>query len=109
MQEPEFNQRVDEILLQIENAIDESGADIDFETAGGILTLTFDNASKIIINRQTPLRQIWVATRAGGFHFALDQQSGHWLEQDNGTELFSALSHHCSEQAGEAVSLNGDQ
>ena len=56
MDESEFNQRVDDILEQIEDAIEATGADIDYETAGGILTLSFEDDSKIIINRQTPVR-----------------------------------------------------
>ena len=92
MTESEFNQRVDDILEQIENAIDESGADIDYETAGGILTLTFENDTRIIINRQTPVSQIWVATKLGGFHFDYHADSDSWVKDDDGTELFAALS-----------------
>jgi CyaY protein len=109
MEESEFNQRVDDILLQIEDAIDDSGADIDYETAGGILTLTFDNDSKIIINRQTPLRQIWIATRNGGFHFGFNDAEQCWQEQHSGKELFAALSQYSTEQAGENVSLTAAQ
>jgi len=105
MEESEFNQRVDDILLQIEDAIDESGADIDYETAGGILTLTFEDDSKIIINRQTPLRQIWIATRGGGFHFDFNDAEQCWREQQSSEELFAALSHYSTAQAGENVSL----
>jgi len=105
MEESEFNQRVDDILLQIEDAIDQSGADIDYETAGGILTLTFEDDSKIIINRQTPLRQIWIATRGGGFHFEFIGAEQCWREQHSSEELFAALSQYSTAQAGESVSL----
>ncbi len=105
MDESEFNQRVDDILLQIEDAIDNSGADIDYESSGGILTLSFENDSKIIINRQTPLRQIWVATRSSGFHFIFDDNAQNWQEEKSRQELFAALSQYSSEQAGEPVTL----
>lgn len=106
MNESEFNQMVDDVLAAIEEAIDESGADIDYETAGGILTLTFDNNTKIIINRQTPVLQIWVATKGGGFHFDYHQQQDAWLKDDDKTELFTALSDYCTQQAGETVQLS---
>jgi len=39
MNESEFNQQIDDLLMEIEDAIEESGADIDYETVAGILTL----------------------------------------------------------------------
>ncbi|HEB54969.1 MAG TPA: iron donor protein CyaY [Gammaproteobacteria bacterium] len=109
MDESEFNQKVDELLTTIEDIIDEiieeQDLDIDFETAGGILTLQFEDSSRIIINRQTPLRQIWVATRSGGFHFAFHPENNQWREEKTGAELFAELSRHCSASAGNDVVL----
>lgn len=69
MDESEFHKRVDAILETIEAAFDNVEADIDSELNGGILTITFENGSKVIVNRQTPNREIWVAAKSGGFHF----------------------------------------
>ncbi len=107
MDESEFNQRVDDILVQIEDAIEDSGADIDYETAGGILTLGFEDDSKIIINRQTPVRQIWVATRQGGYHFVYHDDLDQWRLEGEEEELFTALSRFCADQAGEPIELGG--
>ncbi len=105
MNESRYNQLLDELMLAIENAVDESEADIDYETAGGILTLTCENGSKVILSRQTPLRQLWVAARSGGFHFGYDEESGQWL-CDSNREVLPALLNRClSEQSGEALSL----
>ncbi|HFD33162.1 MAG TPA: iron donor protein CyaY [Gammaproteobacteria bacterium] len=108
MNESEFNDIVDDMLVDIEDAVeeacDESGADIDYETAAGILSLTFTNGSQIIINRQAPLKQIWVAAKQGGFHFDFDEASDQWL--CNGKELFAALSEYCSEQAEQPIKLS---
>ncbi len=107
MNESQFNDIVDDIFVEIEDAIeevcDETGADIDYETASGILTLSFTNGTQIIINRQTPLKQIWLATRQGGFHFDFDNASEQWLCNDK--ELFAALSEYCSDQADQAIKL----
>ncbi len=93
-------------MLAIEEAIDATGADIDYDNAGDILTLEFDNGSQIIINRQTPLSQIWVAARSGGYHFDYDEESQVWcLGQDVNRDLMTQLSIYCSEQAGETVDL----
>jgi CyaY protein len=105
MTESEFNQRVDDIIERIEEAVDDSGANIDFETAGGILTLLFEDNSKIIINRQTPVQQIWVAAKSGGFHFSYDEAQDQWRKDSDEQELFTALSQYCSQQSGEQLEL----
>ena len=106
MNESEFNALAEETIIAIEDAVEASGADIDYDTAGGILTLEFTNGSQIIINKQTPLSQIWVAARSGGFHFDYDASRHLWhLNRDDQRELFVQLSLYCSEQAGETVGL----
>jgi CyaY protein len=107
MNESEFNQLAEDTIAAIEDAIDDSGGDIDYDGAGGILTLEFGNGSQIIINKQAPLTQIWVAARSGGFHFDYDSDDQCWKLNGNGEELFSCLNRYCSEQAGEAVVLAG--
>ncbi len=106
MNESEFNQLAEQVMIDIEDAIEESGADIDYDTSGDILTLEFANGSQIIINKQTPLSQIWVAARSGGFHFDYDAERQCWcLDSDPQSDLFSQLSLYCTEQAGEAIRL----
>ncbi len=106
MEESKFSRLAEKLLIEIEEAIEVSGADIDYDTAGDILTLEFANASQIIINKQTPLSQIWVAARSGGFHFDYHEDQQVWcLHGDHQRDLFSQLSLYCSEQAGEPVLL----
>ena len=103
MNESEFDKRATDTLLRIEQAIEESGADIDFEAAGGILTLEFGNGSKIIINKQGAAKQIWVAAKSGGFHYGF--VDGQWTNDQSGGELMSELSRLVREQSGEEVEL----
>ena len=78
MQESEFHERVDDIYYQLEEIIDESGVDIDYESSGGVMTLTCENdGSKVILSRQPANTEIWVAARSGGYHFS--QQTDHWV------------------------------
>ena len=107
MKESEFNQLAEQTLARIEDAVESSGADIDYDTSGDILTLEFNNGSQIIINKQTPLSQIWVAARSGGFHFNYDDKKQRWcLGSDPDKELFAQLALYCSQQAGETVVLD---
>ena len=104
MDESEFYDLADDTMLAIEDAVEDCGVDIDIENVGGILTLVFENETQIIINRQTPTRQIWVASKSGGYHLDYDQAREVW--EQNGIELFSLLSRECIEQAGTAITLN---
>ena len=76
------------MLARIEAAVEASDAlDVDLET--GILTITCPDDTRIIVNRQTPNREIWVAARSGGFHFAA--RDGAWSDTRSGEELFASL------------------
>lgn len=103
MQESEFNQKIDETLYAIEEAIDDAGVDIDYDTISGILTLEFNNQSKVIINRQSALNQLWLAAKSGGFH--LDFVDEGWFCKTEDSSLNDLLNRVCSEQSGEAVNL----
>lgn len=107
MDELEFNQRTDEIIELIEERLDELDADLDYDNEGGVLSISFADNSKVIINRQAPLKQIWVAAKSGGFHFDFNADVNAWVKDDDGTELFAALSKYCSQQAGESIDLMG--
>ncbi|MGB4912578.1 MAG: iron donor protein CyaY [Candidatus Dechloromonas phosphoritropha] len=105
MDDKEFNALADRILARIDAALEASAADIDFElAAGGVLEVEFADGSKIIVNRHGAAREIWVAARAGGFHFRWNGEC--WRDTRDGTELLEKLSTLVSQQAGEVVSLS---
>ena len=106
MNESDFNQRADALLLAIEQVLDDSGVEVDYETVGGVLTIHFTNKTVIVINRQLPLRQIWVAAKAGGFHFSYSAEEENWFNTQNEESLYSSLSRWCSDQAGEIINFS---
>lgn len=102
MTETEFATSASAVLTQIEEQLDGFDIDTDFERKGdGILEIEFDNGSKIIVNLQAPMQEIWVAAKSGGYHFKFDGNA--WRDTRAGTELFAALSEYASQQAGAAV------
>lgn len=105
MNDSEFHQLADGLWLTIEERLDnwDGDTDIDCEINGGVLTLSFENGSKIIINRQEPLHQVWLATKNGGYHFNL--QNDAWICDRSGEEFWKLLELSSSEQAGETVSF----
>ena len=104
MEEREFNALADRMLGRIEDAIERCGADVDLEVKpGGVLELEFADGGKIIINRHSAAREIWVAARSGGYHFR--PEGDRWLGTRDGEELMAAIARCMSEQAGTPVSL----
>jgi CyaY protein len=99
MNETDFHRSVDAALGRIERSLDDSGLDVDLEA--GILTVTCPDSSRVIVNRQTPNREIWVAARSGGFHFRM--KDGEWRDTRSGEELFASLTRVLREQGGEEI------
>jgi CyaY protein len=80
---------------------DETQVDVDNQRTGGMVTLTFENRSQIIINLQKPLQEIWMAAKSGGYHYRFSQ--GAWNDTKGQGEFFTALSDNASAQSGHAL------
>lgn len=100
-----FLERFEAALEHIEHAIEASGADIETDRSGNVLTLEFPDesdcphpGSKIIINSQAALEEIWVAAKSGGFHYRFD--GTHWRDTRSGDELFTTLGMLIASQGG---------
>ena len=98
MNETEFNQKAEAVFARVGRALDASDADIEWSLNQGILVLEFDDGSRIIVNRHAPNREIWVAAKSGGFHFAW--KGGRWMSERDGAELFATLSRLLKELTG---------
>jgi CyaY protein len=75
--------------------------DIDTHRTGGLLEMSFPNGSKLILNTQPPLHELWLAARSGGFHYK--HVNGQWRDTRDGREFFEALSACASEQGGQPL------
>ncbi len=102
MTDTEYQDRAEALLRVIELACDrindQTDADIDNQRVGGMITLTFSNRSQIIINLQKPLQEVWMAARAGGFHYRFDGSA--WLDTKGQGEFFKNLNRCAGEQSG---------
>ncbi|ELX8381168.1 iron donor protein CyaY [Providencia vermicola] len=101
MNDSEFHQLADQMMASIEQHLDnyDGDADIDCETNGGVMTLSFEDGSKIIINRQEPFHQIWLATKHGGYHY--DYKDNEWVCDRSGQRFTEMLAQAISAQSGE--------
>lgn len=108
MTESEFLQQAEATLGRIEALLeglaDTSDLDVECTRSGNVLEIEFiDNGTKIIVNSQAPMQELWVAAKSGGFHFKA--QGAQWLNTRDGAELFAALSQMVSQQGGVDVVL----
>src|SRR3954452_4314998 len=107
MTDPEYMDIAEALLARVEAACDRindaTDADIDKQRVGGMVTLTFANGSQIIVNLQKPLHEVWMAARAGGFHYKFDGQC--WMDTKGNGEFFENLTRYASEQARQALTF----
>ena len=106
-----YEQLADRVLAAIETTVDDwlqrDIIDIDPMRTGGLLELAFPNGSRIVINTQPPLHELWLATRAGGYHYRYGD--GRWLDTKDGSELFDVLSREASMQGGRALRFSAPE
>lgn len=104
MTDSEFEALAEGTLAALERALEAAALDADLEAKGtGVLEIEFADGTKMVINRHTAAREIWVAAKSGGFHFRYDGSA--WRDTRDGTELFGALSKLVSAQSGALVVL----
>jgi len=108
MTDLEYLDRAEALLASVEASCDRinesTDADIDNQRVGGMVTLTFANRSQIIVNLQKPLQEIWMAARAGGFHYRWDGEC--WRDTKAHSEFYADLSRYASEQAGAPLTFS---
>lgn len=104
MTESEFNDLIDqtfEVLeLALDRAFEQADGDLDYEATGGVLTVEFENGSTMVFSRQPPTRQLWLAARSGGFHFAYDEDVDDWRNTRDGQLFRPFVVQQMLEQAG---------
>lgn len=99
-----FADRIEALLSNLEAALDRLSDEIDIDTlrAGNVLTLTFENDHRIIVNSQEAAKEVWVAARSGGFHFRWDPTAKRWIDTRSGEDLRVALSRLIEIESGVA-------
>ena len=102
MDESRYQQLADDALRKIESMLEDVDADdVDVERSGDVITLTFRDKKKCVVNTQRPTRQIWLAANARAWHFGYDEPSKRWLDdKGQGVELFARIAAIVKEHAG---------
>ena len=104
---PDFSGRAEHILARIETAIDGVADDLDIDVlrTGNVITLTFENGHRIVVNSQEAAQEIWLAARSGGFHYRWVEASQSWSDTRSGEDLRVVLARLIELEVGVAPAL----
>src|SRR5947207_11559975 len=91
------------IGLALDAALETGNTDVDWNLNDGILEIECADGSKLIVNRHVPNRELWVAARAGGFHFRAE--GGVWRDTRSGDDLAVTLAKLLRTQCGLPITL----
>ena len=88
-------------VLDLFEDVDPDEADV--EESGDVIRILFGGGQVVVMNTQRPVRQIWLAGNARGWHFDYDPDSGRWLDdRGSGEELLATVA-KLSRSAGLAL------
>lgn len=99
----DYNALIETAFTAIEDAVDASDLDLDCETGIGMLTIDCGSGGPLIFSRQSPTRELWLAARSGGYHFAW--REGGWVCTRSGRSLQDVFAQVTEEQAGTSIPL----
>lgn len=103
MTETEFIELAESTLQRIQSAVEAVDDDLDVDRQGNVLTIEFDDGFQIVINMQTPTRQLWLASLKGGHHYERSGQE--WLDTCSRHSITEDLSALLTQKFGRVVKL----
>jgi CyaY protein len=102
--ERDFETYADRELRKLERALtDGEGFEVDLES--GILTISFDDGTRYVVNSHRAARQIWMAAERSAWHFDYLPAEARWVAAKSGDELWSAVARVLTNKLGAAFHL----
>lgn len=93
LEETEFLSLAADAWKRVLGAIDRlDPEDVEADARADVVNITLRDGTRLVLNTQRPVRQLWLAGAGRGWHFAWDAASGSWLdEKGSGDELYATL------------------
>lgn len=79
--------------------------DLDVELAGDVLTISFSDGARFIINAHSAAGQIWMAADRSAWHFDWDEARGRWIASQRGDELMATVAGTVGARLGQRVEI----
>ena len=107
MSTPPFALHAEETLEDLMSRMESVDAleDCDLDMIDGVFELEFEDGAKLIINKQEPVQQLWLASPEGPAHFSFNADRGEWENDKTGDTLINTLNRVLSQKTGSPVSL----
>jgi len=106
LSESDFDRVADEELHALDHAFADFDPDeVEVELSAGVLTLTFADAQKVIINSHRAARQIWMAAFRNAWHFSPSDEGGVMKWRTEKDELRSTLARLMGERLKRTIAL----
>lgn len=107
MDESTYHKLVARTFRTIEDALEDVDPDVvESSNTGDVLTLSFANGVRCVLNTQRPVRQVWLAAKDTAWHFDWDEGRKAWVDdRGRGLELLATVRGVIREQSGLDVAL----
>ncbi len=110
MDENQFDKIAEAELDDLERTVGELDPDeVEVTLASGVLTMTFADGAKVVVNSHRAARQIWMAdarsSERRAYHFSPVEEDGRWRWRTERDELRATLARVLSEKLGRAVKV----
>lgn len=106
MSDATYQSRVEETLNHLEELLDDAESDLDYDNNGAMMTIKCPDRSQIILTRQPPVKQLWVATRNQGLRFDFSEEQGTWVLDSDRSLLREHLEAAFSDQTDESLDFS---
>lgn len=101
-----FVKMADKELINLEKQLSSFDPDeIEADFLGDVLSITVKKVEKIIINRNSAAKQIWVAATRLAWHFNYEAAEKKWLTATKKQELYFILNHTLTQLCGYQINL----
>lgn len=88
MTEQEYDKLVDNEMIKIYDSLTEKyGEEVDIEKGDGIMKIILVDDTQLIVSRQAPVKQIWLAAKHGGYHFTYENETKKWRDTKTKEDL----------------------
>lgn len=104
MENSEFFKTSAEALARLDTALGEIDDErIDVQLGGDVLTISFADGARFVINAHSAARQIWMAAGTTAWHF--DHEDGAWVARRTGDELMGTVARVVGDKLGTRVAV----
>ncbi|MBF0279963.1 MAG: iron donor protein CyaY [SAR324 cluster bacterium] len=92
MEMAEYLKRAKHLFESVENKLDEYEDDMDYDQVDGKIEIIFENgSSRLVVNTQRAISEIWLAGGARAWHFKWIDEKQQWLAEAEQEEFYQLL------------------